>query len=122
MNCDAFFFTNSAKTPFYLHSIYALCSILVAQSGCRSGFESGLVLEFFCFRASRSWFRTSLSPYFFSNKRVAENIPVFSGRLVFVMLLFLTMQRCTEMWNSRISTSAAKRIKQNFSDCFKTAN
>ena len=33
---DAFFKTNSAKTPFYLHSIYALCSIMVALSGCRS--------------------------------------------------------------------------------------
>ena len=28
------FFTNSAKTPLHLHSIYA--SIMVAQSGCRS--------------------------------------------------------------------------------------
>ena len=30
------------------------------------GFEPGLVLEIFCFRASRSWVRTSPSPYFFA--------------------------------------------------------
>ena len=36
MTCDAFFKTNSAKTPLHLHSIYALCSIMVAQTGCRS--------------------------------------------------------------------------------------
>ena len=29
-------------------------------------FEPGLVLEFFCFPASRSWVRTSPSPYFFA--------------------------------------------------------
>ena len=36
MICDAFFLTNFAKTPLYLNSIYALSSIMVIQSGCRS--------------------------------------------------------------------------------------
>ena len=35
-----------------------------------------------CFPASRSWVRSYPSPYFFCNKRVAENFPVLSGRLV----------------------------------------
>ena len=74
------------STPF----MYLVTSIMVAQSGCRSWVRTGLVLEFFCFPATRSWVRTSPSPYFFRNKRVAENIPVLSGRLVALVLYLLT--------------------------------
>ena len=77
------FFTNSAKTPLYLHSIeWSALHLLLSQPVGR-GFEPRLVLEIFsCFPASRSWVRSSPPPYFFCNKSVAENIPVLSGRLV----------------------------------------
>ena len=44
-------FTNSAKTPLYLHPIYALCSIMVAQSGCRSWVWTRAGAWFFLFRS-----------------------------------------------------------------------
>ena len=83
------FFTNSAKTPLYLHSMeWSALHLLLSQPvGC--GLEPGLVLGIVsCFPASRSWVRSSPSPYFFCNKSVAENIPVLSGRLVILCFIF----------------------------------
>ena len=86
MICDALFKLIRPKQ----HSIYALIStpsmpfvqLWWLSQVVGPGFEPGVVREFFCFPASRSWVRTSPSPYFFCNKRVAENIPVLSGHLV----------------------------------------
>ena len=52
MICDAFSFTNSVKTPpyFFMH----LVQLLWLSQVVGPGFEPGLVLEFFCFPASRS--------------------------------------------------------------------
>ena len=116
MICDAFFFTNSAKTPLYLHvthlldyffSLLAIATTALLQFWWLSqvvgpGFEPGLVLERFCSSASRLCVRTSPSPYVFCNKRVAENIPVLSGRLVSdtYTLLFLSLILCVAAWIS----------------------
>ena len=91
MICDAFykFCQNSTLSPLhgvkctslsYL-TIFSYLTILLFSQVVGPGFEPGLVLEFFSFPASRSWARTSPSP-FFCDKRFAENIPVLSGRLV----------------------------------------
>ena len=96
MICDAFFSQILTKLNFLsipwsemnvtylvtteLHQLW-----LLSQVG-GLGFEPRQVLENF-FPSSWSWVRTSPSPYFFCNKRVAENIPVLRGRLV-VKLFF----------------------------------
>ena len=52
--------------------------IMVAQSGCSSGFEPGLVLEFFVSQPVGRGFEPPVRHTFFYNNRVAENIPVLS--------------------------------------------
>ena len=82
MICDAFFLPILPKPHFISTPFMHFVQLWWLSQVVGPGFEPGLVLEFFCFPASRSWVRTSPSPYFFCNKRVAENIPVLSGRLV----------------------------------------
>ena len=65
MICDAFFLTNSAKTPSYLHYIEGSALHLLLSQPVGRGFEPGSSHTFFC------------------NKTVAENIPMLSGRLVY---------------------------------------
>ena len=57
------------------------------------GLEPGLVLEVFCFPASRSWVRTPPSPFFLQKACRGKN-PVLSGRLV-SDVLFLG---CPRFW------------------------
>ena len=72
-----FFFTNSAKTPFHLHSIeWSALHLLLSQP---VGSNPGL-----CWNFSMLSFAI-----LFCNKSVAENIPVLSGRLVDFLLSLL---------------------------------
>ena len=62
-----FFYTNSAKAPLCLHSIEWRALHLLLSQPVGRGFEPGLVREIFSgFPASRSWVRSSPSPYFFA--------------------------------------------------------
>ena len=84
MSCDAFFLQILPKLRFISAPWSDFLGIVTTEllqlwwlsQVVGPGFEAGLVLEFFCFRASRSWVRTSLSPYFLCKTCVAENIPV----------------------------------------------
>ena len=61
MICDALFLLILPKLTL---SLLHLCTLFNYGGPVR--FEPGLVLEFFCFPACRSWVRTSPSPYFFA--------------------------------------------------------
>ena len=60
-----FFLTNSAKTPLYLHSIYAL-SYFNYGGSVGPGFEPGLELEFFVSQAEGRGFEPLLRHNFFA--------------------------------------------------------
>ena len=102
----------------YFTSLVAIVTIELLQLWWLSqvvgpGFEPGLVLEFFCFPASRSWVQTSPSIYFFCNERVAENIPVLSGRLVYDGMWL------AENWNRIQFTKLKTRVRfcRNYYHC-----
>ena len=97
MICDAFFFTNFAKTPLIsthglkCNSLIYLLAIVTTEffqlwwfsQVVGLGFEPGLVLELlFVFPPVGRGFELLLRHTFFCTKRVAEHIPVLSGRLV----------------------------------------
>ena len=78
-----FHITYSAKTPLYLHSMeWSALHLLLPQPAGR-GVEPGLVLESFtCLPAFFRGFDPLLC-HTIRDERVAENIPVLSGCLVF---------------------------------------
>ena len=53
MICDAFFLTNSAKTPLYLHYIEGSALHLLLSQPVGRGFEPGSSHTFFAIRLSR---------------------------------------------------------------------
>ena len=89
------FFTNSAKLHFTSTPWSDLLAVVTTEllqlwwlsHVIGPGFEPGLVLEIFFVSQIGRGFEPLLRHTFFCNKRVAENIPVLSGRLVQFFIL-----------------------------------
>ena len=89
------FFTNSAKLHFTSTPWSDLLAVVTTEllqlwwlsHVIGPGFEPGLVLEIFLSPRQVVGSNLSFAILFFCNKRVAENIPVLSGRLVQFLIL-----------------------------------